>query len=107
MVKHKISWRNAGEIPPGFLQEILQLCMEKMKSVFLSLQALYVCSYSFSSVSVAEWPPFGKLVYTQLTICSLSISNICNISYFLFWFWVLIASGPDLCIIFTFNAKLS
>ena len=22
--------------------------------------SLYVCSYYFSSVSVAEWPPFGK-----------------------------------------------
>ena len=29
MVKHKISWRNAGEIPPGFLQEILQHIIEK------------------------------------------------------------------------------
>ena len=28
IVKDKISWRNAGEIPPGFLQEILQLIME-------------------------------------------------------------------------------
>ena len=29
MEHHKISWRNAGEIPPAFLQEILQLIMEK------------------------------------------------------------------------------
>ena len=29
MEKKKISWRNAGEIPPGFLQEILQIIMEK------------------------------------------------------------------------------
>ena len=25
----------------------------------------------FSSVSVAEWPTFGKYLLTQLTICSL------------------------------------
>ena len=41
MVKHIISWSNAGEIPPGFLHEMLKLIMEKMKSVFISLQALY------------------------------------------------------------------
>ena len=29
MVKHKISWRNAGEIPPGFLHEIFQPIMVK------------------------------------------------------------------------------
>ena len=29
MEKKKISWRNAGEIPPGFLQEILQIIIEK------------------------------------------------------------------------------
>ena len=44
MVKHKISWRNAGEIPPGFLQEILQLIMEKNEKCVLSLQALYTVS---------------------------------------------------------------
>ena len=31
----------------------------------------YVCLYHFSSVSVAEWPPFGKKLLTRLTICSL------------------------------------
>ena len=42
MVKHKISWRNAGEIPLGFLQEILQLIMEKNeKCVFFTLQTLH------------------------------------------------------------------
>ena len=39
-----------------------------------------------SSVSVAEWPLFGKELITQLTICSLCILTICNISYFPFWF---------------------
>ena len=33
--------------------------------------SLYVCSYKFSSVSVAEWPPFGKWLPDRLTICSL------------------------------------
>ena len=28
-------------------------------------------SVIFSSVWVAEWPPFGKELLTQLTICSL------------------------------------
>ena len=43
MVKHKISWRNAGEIPPGFLQEILQLIMEKNeKCVFILTSTVYV-----------------------------------------------------------------
>ena len=41
---------------------------------------------------------------TRLTISSLCILTICNISYFPFsfgfegWIWVLIASVPDLCI---------
>ena len=29
MKNHKISWSNAGEIPPAFLQKILHLIMEK------------------------------------------------------------------------------
>ena len=43
-----------------------------------------MCSYYFSSVSFAEWPPFGKWLLTQLTICYLCILTICNISYFPF-----------------------
>ena len=38
----------------------------------------------FSSVSVAEWPPFGKYLLTRLTICSICVLTICNISYFPF-----------------------
>ena len=45
MVKHKISWRNAGEIPPGFLHEILQLIMEK--NVLFTLQALHIMLKNF------------------------------------------------------------
>ena len=36
----------------------------------------------FRSVSVAEWPPCGKLLLTRLTICSLCILTVCNISCF-------------------------
>ena len=46
----------------------------------------YVCLYYFSSVWVAEWPPFGKELIPRLTICSLCILTICNFCYFLFWF---------------------
>ena len=40
----------------------------------------------FSSVWVAEWPPFRKLLLTRLTICPLCILTICNFSYYPFWF---------------------
>ena len=44
----------------------------------------YVCSYHFSPVWVTEWPTFGKKLHTQLTICSLCILTVCNLSYFPF-----------------------
>ena len=34
-----------------------------------------MCVHIFSSVSVAEWPPFLKWLLTRLTICSL-----CNLT---------------------------
>ena len=37
-----------------------------------------------SSVLVAEWPPFRKEPLTRLTICSLCILTICNLSDFPF-----------------------
>ena len=40
----------------------------------------------FSSIMVAEWPPFGKELLTRLSISSLCILTTCNISYFPFWF---------------------
>ena len=40
----------------------------------------------FSSVLVAEWPPFGKELLTRLTMCYFYILAICNFSYFPFWF---------------------
>ena len=63
---------------------------------------------TFSSVLVAKWPPCGKYLLTRLTICSLCILIIRNISYFPFWFKVLIASVSDLCIsllLFIFSNK--
>ena len=38
--------------------------------------------YTFSSVWVAEWPPFGKLLPARLAICSRCILSICNIYLF-------------------------
>ena len=59
----------------------------------------------FSSVRVADWPPFGKDLLTRLAICSLCILTICYFGYFRFgfegWIWILIASVPGLCIRFT------
>ena len=37
----------------------------------------YVGSYIFSSVSVSEWPPFGKKLLTRSIICSRYILTIC------------------------------
>ena len=41
---------------------------------------------TFCPVSVAVWPTFWKYLLTRLTICSLCILTICNISYLPFWF---------------------
>ena len=66
-----------------------------------------MCSYYLSSVLVAEWPYFGKELLPRLTICCLCILTLCNFSYFRFgfegWIWVLIASVPDVGILFTFK----
>ena len=46
-----------------------------------------MCVHSiFYSVWVAEWPTFGKELLTRLTISSLCILTICNLSYILFGF---------------------
>ena len=60
----------------------------------------------FSSVWVAEWPSFGKELLTRLTMFSLCILTFCNFSYFQKfgfegWIWVLIASVPGICLLFT------
>ena len=41
--------------------------------------------YTFSSVWVGEWPPFGKELPVQLAVCSHCILSICDFSYFPFW----------------------
>ena len=58
-------------------------------SVTFHLMCVHI---TFSSVSVAEWPPFGKYLFTRLTICFICILTICNISYFPFCFegWILV-----------------
>ena len=38
--------------------------------------------YTFSSVWVAEWPPFGKYLPARLAMCSHCILSICNIYLF-------------------------
>ena len=38
--------------------------------------------YTFSSVCVAEWPPFGKYLPARLAICYHCILSICNIYLF-------------------------
>ena len=38
--------------------------------------------YTFSSVWVAEWPPFGKLLPARLAICFYCILSICHIFLF-------------------------
>ena len=56
---------------------------EKNGSVTFHIMSVHVI---FSSVWVAEWPPFGKEQLIRLTICSLCIFNISYFSYFPFWF---------------------
>ena len=55
--------------------------------------------YTFSSVWVAEWPPFGKKLPVRLAICSRCLLSICNIYLFpIFGFksgiWLLITPVP-------------
>ena len=56
----------------------------------------------FSLVWVADWPPFGKELLTRLTICSLCILIILDISCLGYdcWIWGLITSVSSLCIHF-------
>ena len=58
------------------------LFMVSSVSVTFHLTCVHII---LSSVSVAQWPPFGKKLLTRLTICSICILTFCNIS-FPFWF---------------------
>ena len=40
--------------------------------------------YTFSSVWVAKWQPFGKQLPARLAICSHCILSFCNFQYFPF-----------------------
>ena len=50
--------------------------------------------YTFSSVWVAEWPPFGKQLPARLAIFSHCILSICNTCIYLFPALVLRAGFP-------------
>ena len=49
----------------------------------------------FSSVKVAEWPPFGKELLIRLPVCFHFIVSICNFGCFEGESVVLIAPVPD------------
>ena len=57
----------------------------------------YVCSYYFSSVWVAECPPFGKKLLTIIFVFRLFVILVISRFDFEGWIWVLIASVPGLC----------
>ena len=63
--------------------------------------------YTFSSVWVAEWPPFGKELTIRFALSSHCILSICNFSYFPFGFEsgvrLFIASVPVHCLLVTFK----
>ena len=65
--------------------------------------------YTFSSVWVAEWPPFGKKLPARLAICSHCILSICNIFFSRFGFksgiCLLIAPVPVHCFSITFDME--
>ena len=42
--------------------------------------------YTFSSVWVTEWPPFGKELPIRLAVCSHCTLSVCNFTYFPFGF---------------------
>ena len=55
-----------------------------LESVSVMFHLMFV-HYTFSSVWVAEWPPFGKKLPTRFTICSRCLLFVYDI-YFQFWF---------------------
>ena len=63
--------------------------------------------YTFSTVGVSEWPPFGKKLPTRLAICSHCLLSICNYHLFsnlvLSAGWLLIVSVLVHCYSFTFK----
>ena len=59
--------------------------------------------YTFSSVWVAEWPPFRKQLPALLAICCLCILYICNIFLFPVGICLLIASVPVHCFFYYYR----
>ena len=55
------------------------ICFDVRVSVMLHFMFVH---YTFSSVLVAEWPPFGIKLPARLAICSHCILSICNIYLF-------------------------
>ena len=63
-----------------------QFCCDSLLPVFgvrvsVTFHHIFV-HIIFSSVWVAQWPPFGKELPTRLTICSLCILTICNLLFY-------------------------
>ena len=55
------------------------VCFSVRVSAMFHLMFVY---YTFSSVWVAEWPPFWKKLPARLAICSHCLLSICNIYLF-------------------------
>ena len=76
-------------------------CFRVRVSVMFHLIFVY---YTFSSVWVAEWPPFGKKLPTRLALCPHCLLPICN--FYLFSILILrvllIAPVPVHCFSITF-----
>ena len=58
-------------------------CLGVRVSVMFHLMFVY---YTFSSVWVAEWPPFRKQLSARLAICFHVFFLFVTFVYFLFWF---------------------
>ena len=63
-------------------QMVLFIILEKAKGRNVHQKSDFEYLDYFSSVQVAEWPPFGKELLTSLTIRSLCIMSFCNFSNF-------------------------
>ena len=68
---------------------VYEICFGVRVSVMFHFMFVH---YTFSSVWVAECPPFGKQLPARLAICSHCILSICNSGI-----WLLIAPVPVYC----------
>ena len=81
MVKHKISWRNAGEIPPGFLQEILQLIMEKNEVCFYLNKHCTCITQKLSAKKVPDYTYLNYKSYFNHTTNGPVNAHLINIAH--------------------------